>query len=123
MSRGTRAAPAPPVGGPAARLTRWAWIMVVLFFVAFAVSMALGYAAMAWLGLEEGEMLSAAGGTGWLVAGGLLVVQVVPAAVGAALATRAVRLGGGGVAASALVVNVLLGVYALVVQLFQLVAG
>ena len=107
-----------PTDEQAARLARWSWVMAGLFFVAIAVTGMLGYALMSWLGLPDGALLTDAGGRGWLAAGGLLAVQLAPVAVGAALGARALRLGATASAGSALAVNVLLGVYALVVDVF-----
>lgn len=112
-----------PVDPHAARLTRWSWTMVGLFFVVLVVAAFLGMAAVSWLGLAEGQLLSEAGWAGWLVAAGLLLLEVSPVAVGSVLGARATRLGGGALAVSAFAVNVLLVLYALTVQLVQLLAG
>lgn len=112
-----------PVPEQAARLTRWSWVMAGLFFVAIAVSGMLGYAIMSWFGLPDGALLTAAGARGWLAAAGLLAVQLAPVAVGSALGAKALRLDGGAGAGSALAVNVLLGVYAVVVEAFGLFVG
>lgn len=110
-------------GEQAARLTRWSWVMAGLFFVAIAVSGVLGYVVMASFGLPDGALLTEAGLRGWLTAAGLLAVQLAPVGVGSALGARALRLGGGASAGSALAVNVLLGVYAVVVEAFGLFVG
>ncbi|WP_143448893.1 hypothetical protein [Kineosporia sp. A_224] len=126
MSAGAPVTPVPapsPVDPAAARSTRWSWIMVGLFFVVWVLGAVLGMAALPWVGLAEGHLLSEAGGTGWLVAAGLLLLEVSPAVVGAVLGARATRLGGGALAASAFAVNVLLAVFALTVQLVQLAGG
>jgi hypothetical protein len=107
----------------AARLTRWSWLMVVLFFVDFVVAAVLGTVAVGWLGLAEGELLTAAGLSGWAVVAGLAVVELAPAVAGSVLGWRAVQAGGGAMAASALVANLVLGLYAAAVQAAQLLMG
>jgi hypothetical protein len=112
-----------PTQEQAARLARWSWAMAGLFFVAIAATGMLGYAVTSWFGLPDGALLTEAGGRGWLATAGLLAVQLAPVAVGSALGARAVRLGGGASAGSALAVNVLLGIYAVVVEAFGLFVG
>lgn len=117
----TQSSPSP--SRRAVRLTRWSWAMVVLFFVDFVVAAVLGVMAVGWLGLAEGELVTAAGLSGWGVVAGLAVVELAPAALGSVLGWRAVQAGGGALAASALVVNVVLGLYAAAVQAGQLAMG
>lgn len=107
----------------AVRLTRWSWAMVVVFFLDFVAAAVLGTVAVGWLGLAEGELVTAAGLSGWAVVAALAVVELAPAVAGSVLGWRAVQAGGGAMAASALVVNVVLGLYAAAVQAGQLVMG
>ncbi|MCU0266603.1 MAG: hypothetical protein MUC45_10925 [Actinomycetia bacterium] len=82
---------------------------VVLSMVAATV---LGYAAMAWLDVPDGELLMTAGIKGWAAALVVLAVLASPLLVGVLYGIRAVRdhagpIGWGALAASSVLVVVL----------------
>lgn len=90
-------------------LSWWMLPAAVLSTVAAAV---LGYAAMAWLDVPEGELLMTAGIKGWVAALIVLAVLASPLLVGVLYGVRAVRdhagpIGWGALAASSVLVVVL----------------
>lgn len=87
----------------------WMLPAVVLSTVAATV---LGYAAMAWLDVPDGELLVTAGIKGWAAALVVLAVLASPLLVGVLYGIRAVRdhagpIGWGALAASSVLVVVL----------------
>jgi hypothetical protein len=85
---------------------------VVLSTVAATV---LGYVAMAWLDMPEGELLMSAGIKGWVAALIVLAVLASPLLVGVLYGIRAVRdhagpIGWGALAASSVLVVVLVAI-------------
>ncbi len=103
---------APPTskhGRREAILSLWMLPAVVLSTVAATV---LGYAAMAWLDVPDGELLVTAGIKGWAAALVVLAVLASPLLVGVLYGIRAVRdhagpIGWGALAASSVLVVVL----------------
>lgn len=116
--------PAPASSGwSVERLVRWSWIMLALLLPSLAVAYLLGTALMGALGVAEGELLTAAGGPGWLAAVVVLVIEVLPLVAGVLLALRARRRGGGAKASGPLLVDGLVLGYLLVVQGGTLLLG
>ena len=88
-------------------LTMWAWIMLPVALVAMLVAGVLGYLFMALLDVAEGDMLTSAGALGWGAMFVVVAVMAAPLVAGTLLGGRAMKLGGGGTAAAACVVNAL----------------
>jgi hypothetical protein len=95
--------------------------MVPSVAVSYLVAMAVGLGFMGALGVPEGELITTAGATGWAAGLLVLVIGATPSIVGAHLAWRALRAGGGRSARAALAVNLALVGYLTVVPLAQMI--
>lgn len=118
---------APPSTPPTSRHGRreaivswWMLPAVVLSTVAAAV---LGYAAMAWLDVPDGDLLITAGIKGWVAALIVLAVLASPLLVGVLYGVRAVRDHAGPIGWGALAVSSVLVVVLVVLPLLGLLAA
>lgn len=93
------------------RLTVVSYVVNLGYVVWFWVMFAAGYWVYSWFGLDpSSSALSDAGAGGWLAALGYGLVVGLPSWIGAWVAQRAYRVGGGLAAMVALVVNLVIAV-------------
>lgn len=89
-------------------LTIASWAMLPMFLVTVSVGAIIGKILVAATGLKEGQLLSEAGVTGWLLLILVLIIAVLPLMGGVWLSLKASREGAGAAARAATVVNALL---------------
>ena len=83
-----------PIGRQAALLSLW---MLPVAFVCTLAAGVVGYTAMGWLGMAEGDLLTTAVWRGWLAVLVVLVVMASPLVVALVSGVRAVRTQAGAV--------------------------
>ena len=104
----------------ARRFTTWSWVMVPSLVVSYALAYAVGTLLMGALDVPEGQLITSAGGPGWLAGACVAAIGVAPLVFGVALASRALRYGAGSSAKAARVVNGVLLVWLLASQTLQM---
>jgi hypothetical protein len=104
----------------ARRLTTWSWLMVPSLVVSYTLAYAVGTLLMGALDVPEGELITSAGGPGWLAGACVTAIGVAPLVCGVALASRALRYGAGSSAKAGRVVNGILLVWLLASQILQM---
>ncbi|MGA0122896.1 MAG: hypothetical protein ACO3KD_07825 [Gaiellales bacterium] len=110
-------------GWTARRAGRWSLGMLAFVPVAYVAAYAIGVGLGSLLGVEEGEMLNAAGLAGY-VAGVLLIgLLCAPQAVGVWLGERARRAGATRLGLAGMIANGVLALYFVVVSAVGLVFG
>jgi hypothetical protein len=103
----------------ASLFTLGSWLMLPGLLVSFAVGYAVGVMFLSAFGLHEGQLLTSAGLGGRLAAVLVLAIGLLPVIFGVVFARRALRLGAGGGAKAALIVNAVILVYLVAVQVVQ----
>lgn len=93
--------------------------VVPMYLVGWAIGTALG----SLLDVPEGDLLTTAGPAGWVAAIGLVLLLVVPQALGLRFGVRARRAGAGGIAIVGIAANAVIGGYLLLTGLLGLAFG
>ena len=94
---------------PGTRLATWSLVCALAVIPAFVVLELVGGLLLSWLGVAEGDSITAAGVAGWVAGAALALLLPVPQAVGLVLGVRARRQGGGRRALAGIIANAVIG--------------